>query len=425
MKFCIFFFICWSCSLDFLIFAWIANFWYLKMLVSPFPVLGFLYLGCFTLSRSERFFLVLLPVSLNIRAFFCHFSILIPIIVSKFEISIFRITGSSQSRALLTSQTRRRRRRPPWPGRKLPLVWQLDLPLTQGSTSTFLLVTRQCSSETWILWNNAKWTISFLSWACQSKPCEQINWKGGLCLVHHHPGDFQNKRPPQKQRRADGLEPKWLQRNQIKQFLTFLFFSPYHCPWHDWLHLFSKFLRNMMRLTLFHKHSQPRSSPFFSAERRMCLIINYRRSVSYWQAKIMSLFQSLSSSNCGSLSGYNSHFCLYCLHRRRLDPVLALPKNSYDPNYFHSLPNLRIQSVPTYSSWSNFASRVVYQLRWQVLCDNAKSVACPDIFSDILWHFITPCDHANVCVAAWSQDIEIDQVCIRIHCNLLITVVEG
>ena len=151
----------------------------------------------------------------------------------------FRISGSSQSRALLTSQTRRRRRRPLWPGRKLPPVWLLDLPLTQGSTSTFLLVTRQCSSETWILWNNAKWTISFLSWACQSKPCEQFNWKGGLCLVHHHPGDFQYKRPPQKQRKADGLEPKWLQRKQIKQFLTFLFFSPYHCPWHDWLHLFS------------------------------------------------------------------------------------------------------------------------------------------------------------------------------------------
>ena len=342
-------------------------------------------------------------MSLNNRTIFCHFIILIPIIVSKFEISTFRVTGSSQSRALLTSQTRRRRRRPPWPGRKLPLVWLLDLPLTQGSTSTFLLVTRQCSSETWILWNNAKWTISFLSWACQSKPCEQINWKGGLCLVHHHPGDFQYKRPPQKQRKADGLEPKWLQRKQIKQFLTFLFFSPYHCPWHDWLHLFSKFLRNMMRLTLFHKPSQPRSSPFFSAERRMCLIINYRRSVSYWQDKIMSLFQSLSSSNCGSLSGYNSHFCLFCLHRRRLDPVLALPKNSYDPNYFQSLPNSRIQSVPTYSSWSNFASRVVYQLRWQVLCDNAKSVACPDIFSDFLWHFITPCDHSNVCCSVKSR----------------------
>ena len=224
-------------------------------------------------------------------------------------------------------------------------------------------------------------------WAWQSKPCEQINWKGGLCLVHHHPGDFQYKRPPQKQRKADGLEPKWLQRKQIKQFLTFLFFSPYHCPWHDWLHLFSKFLRNMMRLTLFHKPSQPRSSPFFSAERRMCLIINYRRSVSYWQDKIMSLFQSLSSSNCGSLSGYNSHFCLFCLHRRRLDPVLALPKNSYDPSYFQSLPNSRIQSVPTYSSWSNFASRVVYQLRWQVLCDNAKSVACPDMYFQ--WYPVT------------------------------------
>ena len=179
-----------------------------------------------------------------------------------------------------------------------------------------------------------------------------------------------------------------------------------------------------MRLNLFHKPSQPRYSPFFSAERRKCLIINYRRSVSYWQDKIMSLFQSLSSSNCGSVSGYihtfayfasteeHSILCWHCLKTR----MIPTTSNRYPIRVFSQSQHIHPDQIlpdASYTSWDG-KCYVTMPKVWRVL-----------IFSVISCDTLSRLVITQMCAAAWSQDIEIDQVCIRIHCNLLITVVEG